>query len=303
MFYSFRLNFQLHRYRRANGQRYFFLSRARFLVCFFFPPNRPRLSHVMATWHETSSFPVSKRLSHTSVKACLVMAGRYLALVLLFWGSFSVMVNGKCPCEDESLCEPIARPPGKEFLMFSTKPYVWKKYDWTKVTTIALFRPWDDELMCEAHKRVRNQLISLSIILLTLFAGLLLCKSTKSVLSKLERAHILACDSRWQFLTSFLWNLRKKILLLCSHRETFRCVRQRLNTSLKNNPFFSRNLKTIWCRSWINTQISLHSDAIDWSQIDPTQCQLNLYSNNLITLTEVETNLKKTRQFGALRVE
>ena len=190
MFYSFRLNFQLHRYRRANGQRYFFLSRARFLV-FFFLLNRPRLSHVMATWHETSSFPVSKRLSHTSVKACLVMAGRYLALVLLFWGSFSVMVNGKCPCEDESLCEPIARPPGKEFLMFSTKPYVWKKYDWTKVTTIALFRPWDDELMCEAHKRVRNQLISLSIILLTLFAGLLLCKSTKSVLSKLERNFVI----------------------------------------------------------------------------------------------------------------
>ena len=102
------------------------------------------------------------------------MAGRFLSLVLLFWGRFSATVNGKCPCEDQSLCEPIARPPGKEFLMFSTKPNVWKKYDWTKVTTIALFRPWDDELMCEAHKRVRNQLSYLSVILLTLFARLLL---------------------------------------------------------------------------------------------------------------------------------
>ena len=83
------------------------------------------------------------------------------------------MVNGKCPCEDQSLCEPIARPPGKEFLMFSTKPNVWRKYDWTKVTTIALFRPWDDELMCEAHKRVTDQSIYLPVILPTLFAGLL----------------------------------------------------------------------------------------------------------------------------------
>jgi di-N-acetylchitobiase len=107
------------------------------------------------------------------VKACLVMAGRFLALVILLSGSFSAIVNGKCPCEDQSLCEPIARPPGKEFLMFSTKPNVWRKYDWTKVTTIALFRPWDDELMCEAHKRVTNQSIYLSVILLTFFAGLL----------------------------------------------------------------------------------------------------------------------------------
>ena len=149
-----------------------------------------------------------------SVKACLVMAGRFLALVLLFWGSFSAMVNGKCPCEDQSLCEPIARPPGKEFLMFSTKPNVWKKYDWTKVTTIALFRPWDDELMCEAHKRVRNQLSYSSVILLTLFTGLLLWwRSTKSVLSRLERnlVVIFFLDARWQFLTSVLWNLQQSI--------------------------------------------------------------------------------------------
>lgn len=83
-----------------------------------------------------------------------MMAGRFFALVLLALGSFSAVDSRKCPCEDPSLCEPIARPQGKEFLMFSTKPNVWRKYDWTKVTTIALFRPWDDELMCEAHKRV-----------------------------------------------------------------------------------------------------------------------------------------------------
>ena len=71
--------------------------------------------------------------------------------VLIFLSS---LISAKCPCEDQALCEPIARPPGKEFLMFSTKPNLWRKYDWAKVTTIALFHPWDDELMCEAHKKV-----------------------------------------------------------------------------------------------------------------------------------------------------
>lgn len=100
------------------------------------------------------------------------MAGSFFVFVLLALGSFSAVVSRKCPCEDESLCEPIARPQGKEFLMFSTKPNVWRKYDWTKVTTIALFRPWDDELMCEAHKKVSDQLINLkSFVLLTLFYG------------------------------------------------------------------------------------------------------------------------------------
>jgi len=87
------------------------------------------------------------------------MAGKSFVLVFVVLGSISALVSGKCPCEDEALCEPIERPQGKEFLMFSTKPNVWRKYDWNKVTTIALFRPWDDELMCEAHKKVNDQRI------------------------------------------------------------------------------------------------------------------------------------------------
>lgn len=81
------------------------------------------------------------------------MAAWFFAFVLLLCGDISFVVCGKCPCEDPSLCDTISRPPGKEFLMFSTKSNDWRKYDWGKVTTIALFRPWDDELMCEAHKR------------------------------------------------------------------------------------------------------------------------------------------------------
>lgn len=81
------------------------------------------------------------------------MAAWFFAFVLLLCGDISFVVCGKCPCEDPSLCDTISRPPGNEFLMFSTKSNDWRKYDWGKVTTIALFRPWDDELMCEAHKR------------------------------------------------------------------------------------------------------------------------------------------------------
>ncbi|XP_015766784.1 PREDICTED: di-N-acetylchitobiase-like [Acropora digitifera] len=81
------------------------------------------------------------------------MAALLIRVALVVLICFGSSVVGKCPCEDEALCEPISRPPGREFFMFSSKPNVWKKYDWAKVTTIALFRPWDDELMCEAHKK------------------------------------------------------------------------------------------------------------------------------------------------------
>lgn len=96
------------------------------------------------------------------------MAAKSFALLLVVFISFSSFISGKCPCEDEALCEPIARPQGKEFLMFTTKPNDWRKYDWNKVTTIALFRPWDDEMMCEAHKKVSDEFISISVLLLLL---------------------------------------------------------------------------------------------------------------------------------------
>lgn len=97
--------------------------------------------------------------------------------------NFSAFVRGKCPCEDKALCEPIARPQGKEFLMFSTKPNDWKKYDWTKVTTIALFRPWDDELMCEAHKRVSALVNSYLVAFFAPVRKLLPLKSRKEIAS------------------------------------------------------------------------------------------------------------------------
>lgn len=114
--------------------------------------------------------------------------------------NFSAFVRGKCPCEDTALCEPIARPQGKEFLMFSTKPNDWKKYDWTKVTTIALFRPWDDELMCEAHKRV-SALVNSYLVACFVSEETFALKIAKrnSIFSSVK----LWCQNP---LTSFAWN-------------------------------------------------------------------------------------------------
>lgn len=114
-----------------------------------------------------SSFQSSLRFS-TFVFA-IEMAALSFGVALGVLTCFAFSKAGKCPCKDEALCEPISRPPGREFFMFSSKPNVWKKYDWAKVTTIALFRPWDDELMCEAHKKVRDKLISCDISRISFF--------------------------------------------------------------------------------------------------------------------------------------
>ena len=136
-----------------------------------------------------------------------VMAAWWYAFVVLLFSGISVVVSGKCPCEDPSLCDTISRPPGKEFLMFSTKPNDWRKYDWGKVTTIALFRPWDDELMCEAHKRV-----SVGAIYLIDCPWSFLNLQKKNRIRNSRKRFIRTKTCRvmfrgiWQAVTSFAWN-------------------------------------------------------------------------------------------------
>ncbi|XP_001627848.2 di-N-acetylchitobiase [Nematostella vectensis] len=93
---------------------------------------------------------------------------RWLAVICVFSFAISLTLCRKCPCKEESLCEPITRPPGKECLVWTTTPNVWRKtdfnapgYNWSKITTIGMFREWDDELFCTAHsKGVRVVLVS-----------------------------------------------------------------------------------------------------------------------------------------------
>ncbi|XP_067846983.1 di-N-acetylchitobiase-like [Heptranchias perlo] len=56
-----------------------------------------------------------------------------------------------CPCSDRALCEPVTVEREFEVFVFDVGGKDWKYYDWSKVTTIAAFGPYDPELLCYAH--------------------------------------------------------------------------------------------------------------------------------------------------------
>ncbi|XP_065844596.1 di-N-acetylchitobiase-like [Oscarella lobularis] len=61
-----------------------------------------------------------------------------------------------CPCKSPSWCESIKTGPRKEVLGFTTKSDHWPHYDWSKVTTLALFHDIDNatmDLVCYAHSK------------------------------------------------------------------------------------------------------------------------------------------------------
>ncbi|XP_067846969.1 di-N-acetylchitobiase-like [Heptranchias perlo] len=56
-----------------------------------------------------------------------------------------------CPCSDRALCKPVTVEHEFEVFVFDVGGKDWKYYDWSKVTTIAAFGPYDPELLCYAH--------------------------------------------------------------------------------------------------------------------------------------------------------
>ncbi|XP_067846979.1 di-N-acetylchitobiase-like [Heptranchias perlo] len=56
-----------------------------------------------------------------------------------------------CPCSDRALCSPVTVEHEFEVFVFDVGGKDWKYYDWSKVTTIAAFGPYDPELLCYAH--------------------------------------------------------------------------------------------------------------------------------------------------------
>lgn len=60
-----------------------------------------------------------------------------------------------CPCEDSNLCLPVQRHTDKEVLGFMTSADNWPKYNWSELTTLALFAQLNDsnlnQLLCHAH--------------------------------------------------------------------------------------------------------------------------------------------------------
>lgn len=60
-----------------------------------------------------------------------------------------------CPCDDTDLCQPVHVTHDKEVLGFMIRPQNWHHYNWSELTTIAIFTDLNDSslnaLMCHAH--------------------------------------------------------------------------------------------------------------------------------------------------------
>lgn len=63
-----------------------------------------------------------------------------------------------CPCEDTSLCATLALPPRDEVFLFQVDVRNWPSYDYSRVTSIALFdgAPPPPEFLCFAHSKAVN---------------------------------------------------------------------------------------------------------------------------------------------------
>ncbi|EDL82422.1 chitobiase, di-N-acetyl-, isoform CRA_a [Rattus norvegicus] len=58
-----------------------------------------------------------------------------------------------CPCSEASLCRPIRHHRDFEVFVFDVGQKTWKSYDWSQITTVAVFGKYDSELMCYAHSK------------------------------------------------------------------------------------------------------------------------------------------------------
>ena len=90
------------------------------------------------------------------------MAGRVGSMLVLALGLCLTVVEvetyrEECPCPYTKLCAPLSVPNGKEVLGFMTSTENWLEYNWSTITTLALFTTFDDQelydLMCFAHSK------------------------------------------------------------------------------------------------------------------------------------------------------
>ncbi|XP_075471775.1 di-N-acetylchitobiase [Ascaphus truei] len=58
-----------------------------------------------------------------------------------------------CPCQDPALCAQITDTKEFEVFVFHSRGKNWKSYDWSQVSSVAVFAPYDPELMCYAHSK------------------------------------------------------------------------------------------------------------------------------------------------------
>ena len=82
-------------------------------------------------------------------------------LSLLCLGGYAAAAQS-CPCSDPSLCNPISGTPDKEILAFVTSQDNWPHYNWSLLTTVALFTDFNDSLLCYAHSKGVRVVLSAS---------------------------------------------------------------------------------------------------------------------------------------------
>lgn len=80
---------------------------------------------------------------------CLFVAAFCLSSVIsLAWK------DGQCPCTNQSLCQPIQLGPRHEKFAFIVNTNNWRSYDYSQLTTIAMFiGDLPGEFLCFAHSQ------------------------------------------------------------------------------------------------------------------------------------------------------
>ncbi|KAL6108027.1 ctbs [Pungitius sinensis] len=77
-----------------------------------------------------------------------------MSYCLLFLSSIiAVCRAAACPCEKPELCQQVRAQRDFEVFVFDVGGEAWKSYNWSMVTTVAMFGKYDADLMCYAHSK------------------------------------------------------------------------------------------------------------------------------------------------------
>ncbi|XP_075878862.1 di-N-acetylchitobiase [Nelusetta ayraudi] len=88
-----------------------------------------------------------------TVRPHLTFLSNMLWSLLILSSSFLVCRAAVCPCARPELCQQIRKERDFEVFVFDVGGKTWMFYDWTMVTTLAMFGKYDPELMCYAHSK------------------------------------------------------------------------------------------------------------------------------------------------------
>jgi len=75
-----------------------------------------------------------------------------LFVLLFIFVLLIIKVEGECPCSNTDLCKIITTAPRKELFAFQYEPDQWKYYNYSLVTTLAVFGTFEPQMICKAHE-------------------------------------------------------------------------------------------------------------------------------------------------------